>query len=875
VFQASGQQVDIRNYGAKCSGGDDAAAVQAAINATPNGGTVLVPCQAAIGSAGLRLENRSNVTILGSGSGAGFKSLAPTGNLIAGISWSSLLRIRYCTNCAVRNLEFQMNYQPVAAMGLNYNTATIIDGNKIYNVGNGVADSNNHAGPSAAIEAALNTSNQYTNNLVQHAIGWFGGTGMGQCDGPRGMWIGNTGSPETSPLIANNTIIDTFHTGFATNTDNGTITGNRVYNAGTTAGNQKAGGACIKETNVASVQTRIANNDLAFCGQGVQFENAGNITLENNVIHGLVDSGIYGFANNVKVIGNTFRNNPNGVTQLGGDNWNYTGNTFVDDPAENPRVGNSIRLNAIYSARPISRITIANNSIDRNLYGGVHIYDQGGKVTGPVSITDNIITNGAKAGILIEQNAAGAISNISQSGNCFSGNAGGALRDTRGMLSSPSQSSSCAATPSVVLTSPVAGTGYLEPATILLQANASGNGTSIAKVEYFAGSTKIGEATASPYSYTYSNVPAGNYVLTAKATATSGPSAISDSVTLTVSSAQPPPAPVNQAPTVSLTGPAQGSIFTAPANIALTANASDADGSVAKVEFFAGSTKIGEDTAVPYSATWSNVAAGTYAITARVTDNAGATRTCAGATVTVGAVPPPTPGAAVPASGLGLWLKADAGVKLNGSTVSKWTDQSGAGAHAVQSNASAQPRLALSAVNGKPALQFDGTADSMNFQMAVNGLTGMTIFVVNSNTVAKDGGAYGVYNSVMYWNESADWGGVFVSPFQNVVKYEFGSGQANNLPAYKRPASIGPAFTLTTAMKNQTTESLYVGGQLVLTQTGKRAAIANTLSTGNLGMGYLNTRFAGSIAEILVYKRALSSTERQQVEQYLKAKYGL
>ncbi len=883
VFPASAQQVDIRSYGAKCNGGDDAAAVQAAINAAPNGGTVLVSCQAAIGSAGLKLEGRSNLTILGSGSGAGFKSLAPTGNTIVGISWSSLLRIRNCTKCAVRNLEFQMNYQPAAAMGLNYNTETIIDGNKIYNVGNGKPDAQNHAGPSAAIEAALNTSNKYTNNLVQHTIGWYGGSANGQSDGPRGMWIGNNGNPEKSPLIANNTIIDTFHTGIAINTDNGTITGNRVYNSGTTGKNQKCGGACIKETNVASVQTTIANNDLEFCGQGVQLETAGNITIQNNVIHGVVDSGIYGFANNVKVIGNTFRDNPNGVSDLGGDNWTYTDNTFSDDPAVSTLVSNSLRMLAIYSDKPIGRRTLSNNNIGTNRDGGIHIYDQGGKVNGPVSMTNNRITNGGHAGIMIEQNSGGAINNISQSGNCFAANAGGAIKDTRGMISSPSQSSSCANAPSVTLTSPVGGTPYVEPATILLQSSASGNGTSIAKVEYFAGTTKIGEATASPYSYTYSNVAAGNYVLTAKATSSTGPSATSNSVTIAVSGSTPepppppppPPPPANKVPTVSLTGPIQGTKFTAPANIAVTANASDSDGSIAMVEFFAGSTKIGQSASSPYSVTWSNVVPGTYMISAKATDNAGASVSSAAASITVNAAPPPPPTAAVPTTGLGLWLKADTGITLNGSLVSKWADQSGNGVNAVQTSSGSQPKFVQSVVNGKPALQFDGVSDQMSFPMPVNGLTGMTVFLISSNTTSKDGGAYGCNNSVLSWIETADWGTMYFGPFQNVVKYQFATGQANNLPKYNRPASIGAAYTMTTALKNGTAEALYVGGQLVLSQTGKLAAIAKTQNTGNLALGYSGTHFPGSIAEVLVYKRALTNTERQQVEQYLKTKYGL
>ena len=59
----------------------------------------------------------------------------------------------------------------------------------------------------------------------------------------------------------------------------------------------------------------------------------------------------------------------------------------------------------------------------------------------------------------------------------------------------------------------------------------------------------------------------------------------------------------------------------------LAATASDPDGTVSKVEFFNGATKLGEDTTAPYSFTWNSVTAGNYTLTARATDNQGATTT--------------------------------------------------------------------------------------------------------------------------------------------------------------------------------------------------------------------------------------------------------
>ena len=82
-------------------------------------------------------------------------------------------------------------------------------------------------------------------------------------------------------------------------------------------------------------------------------------------------------------------------------------------------------------------------------------------------------------------------------------------------------------------------------------------------------------------------------------------------------------ASANHAPTVRVTAPADGSTFTAPATITVAASANDRDTSVTRVDFYAGATLIGTDKSSSYRATWSNVAAGSYTLTAVATDTKG------------------------------------------------------------------------------------------------------------------------------------------------------------------------------------------------------------------------------------------------------------
>ena len=110
---------------------------------------------------------------------------------------------------------------------------------------------------------------------------------------------------------------------------------------------------------------------------------------------------------------------------------------------------------------------------------------------------------------------------------------------------------------------------------------------------------------------------------------------------VSVTPAGPPPPPANAPPSVSLTAPAPGATFAAPAAITVSANAFDSDGTIAKVDFYAGSTLVGTDATSPYSISWNNVPAASYSLTARATDTLGAEAVSGAVTIQVTSVPPP------------------------------------------------------------------------------------------------------------------------------------------------------------------------------------------------------------------------------------------
>ena len=167
------------------------------------------------------------------------------------------------------------------------------------------------------------------------------------------------------------------------------------------------------------------------------------------------------------------------------------------------------------------------------------------------------------------------------------------------------------------IVSPANNSSFNAGSSISIQAAISGGTGTIQKVEFFAGATKLGESLFSPYNFTWNNVTVGNYALTAKATDSGNNTAVSAIINIAV---------INS-PAVTITSPAYNTSYPSPANITINTTATSNGGTIAKIEFYQGSTKIGEDLTAPYSFTWMDVTAGSYVLKAIATDNIGQTGT--------------------------------------------------------------------------------------------------------------------------------------------------------------------------------------------------------------------------------------------------------
>ena len=185
--------------------------------------------------------------------------------------------------------------------------------------------------------------------------------------------------------------------------------------------------------------------------------------------------------------------------------------------------------------------------------------------------------------------------------------------------------------PTVSITSPAGGSTFPVNAAIALSALAASTDEAVTSVEFASGAappyTRIA-TTKAPFAYSWKKAAVGSYSLVAIATDSLGVTSTSSPVSISVVA--------DQTPSISLVSPISGATYATPASIELLATASSPDAAVSSVTYFyGGNNKIATVSKAPYAFDWKPTVAGSYTVTATVTDSVGATATSAPAGVTV------------------------------------------------------------------------------------------------------------------------------------------------------------------------------------------------------------------------------------------------
>lgn len=231
----------------------------------------------------------------------------------------------------------------------------------------------------------------------------------------------------------------------------------------------------------------------------------------------------------------------------------------------------------------------------------------------------------------------------------------------------------------------------------------------------------------------------------------------------------------------------------------------------------------------------------------------------------------------VPVDGLGIWLSADHGVTLadDGKSVLEWESQ-WTNAVLKPTNADTAPQLSVNE-HGAPTLTFDGVNDILSYEgVDFNDKSELTIIMVTKYSGPSNGlEGYGDRYAALFVPETGSWGSVIVSPYHDQVITRFGAGQSRGFNRYVRPSVISSS-TITTAVKNGTTEYIYVDGEKVGESTDRFEKTANngtTLYLGKAISGGTDFFYKGTISEVLIYDRALTEEEISSVNEYLEQRY--
>ncbi len=186
---------------------------------------------------------------------------------------------------------------------------------------------------------------------------------------------------------------------------------------------------------------------------------------------------------------------------------------------------------------------------------------------------------------------------------------------------------------------PTDGTAFALGTPILITVDTSSPDRKLTNVEIFANTTLLarwsGSLDASFFSFVWNDAPVGAHLLRGFAWDRVGVVATSAPVHITVSDTNAPP--TNAVPVVNWVRPTNGASFPAGSTIPLTARATDADGTVNYVEFFATTTNepsitvnLGRTSTfdIPtnslFTLFWSNAPAGSFRLQAVAVDNFGA-----------------------------------------------------------------------------------------------------------------------------------------------------------------------------------------------------------------------------------------------------------
>jgi PKD repeat protein len=225
--------------------------------------------------------------------------------------------------------------------------------------------------------------------------------------------------------------------------------------------------------------------------------------------------------------------------------------------------------------------------------------------------------------------------------------------------------------------------------------------------------------------------------------------------------------------------------------------------------------------------------------------------------------------------GLVMWLKADSLVDLNGGNVSQWGDCSGHGNFVEQTNSSYRPLFVNSdnTLNDKPVVFFDGNNDVLEGLPISNiDTSSFTLFMVVDGKSIINNGYSGLFQIGTYPT------GFWIARRPSVEYLILFNNFDYQLTSSGILPDAGFGYQIFTHVKKINHFSAhYINGIQKIYSTVS-SATAPITTNGTVRIGYItgatSQNWHGNFAEVIFYGKALTTAERENVENYLKLKYS-
>lgn len=222
--------------------------------------------------------------------------------------------------------------------------------------------------------------------------------------------------------------------------------------------------------------------------------------------------------------------------------------------------------------------------------------------------------------------------------------------------------------------------------------------------------------------------------------------------------------------------------------------------------------------------------------------------------------------------GCSLWLDAadSSSVVRSGSNVTQWNDKSGNGRNMSTQGNSSFLTLVPNSISNNQSLYFDNSSgENVSLVGSFNQPANFSMFVVWRNLTQRSGS----YRNILGWN--------FVStPFPGAIMFGYpGSQTGSNVAIWDtNTGGFGTSINVSNNT-NYIGYSQFPSPSLSLNgNTPSSTSVTTTSNAPNFIIGGIlsnNQTISGYIGEVIVFNNVLSTTQRQQVEGYLAAKWGL